>query len=304
MIKVGERPPVPDFLVIGAMKSGTTTLYEDLRRHPSIRMLEKESAVLSGPFEGAPPPDNPSATYAKLIGQRDDRLVGEVSTTYAMAPYFPGVPECAGRSLPKTTRVIYIVREPVARIISHHHHDLSSGRITTDIDDAVRADSRLVDYTRYASQVRPWIDVFGRERVLILKFEEYVKNRHEGLAQVSRFLRLDPGDLSPEDQYVVHNASDGKPLARGRWGRVVRSPVYRRIVRPLVPEGARRRLMHSVLPKATARPTLPRADTVAFIRERLAEDRSAFATIVGGEWWRDGPLDRPSGSGKDSTPAK
>ncbi len=280
------RVALPQFLVIGAMKCGTTTLYEDLREHPKLRLLEKESAVLAGSVEGTAPPEHPAALYSDRIRQREPGvLVGEVATTYAMRPHFPGVAESAQRNLAPTTKIIYIVREPLARIISHHHHDVSSGRLTVGIDEAVRSDPRLLDYTRYAAQLRPWIDAFGRDQVLVLKFEDYVADRAAGMARSYRFLGVEAPDQLLRAHHRVHNLSAGKPVAVGGWRRLAHNSLYRRLLRPLLPERARHQLGASVLPKAPPRPDPPRPDTVAFIRGELADDQAAFASIVGAPWW-------------------
>lgn len=273
-----------DFLVIGAMKSGTTTLYEDLRQHPDVHLLEKESSLLAGAAEGLPPAaDSARRVDLALRGAPVDALCGEVATTYAMAPHFPGVVEAAAGMAGQSPRVIYIVREPLARIISHHHHDVSSGRITTSIDDAVVDDPRLIDYTRYAEQVAPWIDLVGRDNVLLVRFESYMADRPAGLEKVLSFLGLSP--LPDHLDEVVHNRSEGKPVAVGMWGRIVRSNVYRRVLRPLLPERLRRRAMSAVLPEAPPRPAPPTPKTVEFVRQQLAVDQERVRDLTTEQWW-------------------
>ena len=275
-----------DFVVIGAMKSGTTTLYEDLRQHPDVHLLDKESGLLSGTREGRSPAPRTLDRIERALSEAPaSSLCGEVATTYAMLPQFPGVIEAASL-LPRHPRVIYILREPVARIISHHHHDVSDGRLSVGVDEAVRTDNRLIDYTRYAEQIEPWIDLVGRDNVLLLKFEDYMSDRERGFSSVLSFLGLTP--MTRPLSLVAHNQSDGKPVAVGHWRSIVRSGAYRRLVRPLVPESARRRISKSVLPAAPPRPAPPQQATIDLIRSELATDQERLASLTGGPWW---PLD-------------
>ena len=278
---------LPDFVILGAMKSGTTTLYEDLRLCPEIFLPDKETGVLSGQTEGATLPSlaEAQAGYGRLYaGCAADTLRGECATTYTMAPHFAGVVDLAREVLNPATKFIYIVREPVSRVVSHHYHDYSSGRISESIDRAVASDPRLLDYTRYASQVAPWIETFGRQNVLLICFEQYMADRKAGLAAVLSFLGISGGS-TPEPGTEVHNRSDGKPVAVGRWQRVVRSRLYRDHVRGLIPNSFRQKLAASVLPKAPERPSPPSERTVEQILREVAPEMEVLAEHVGERWW-------------------
>ena len=236
----------PDFWVIGAQKCGTTTLYEDLRLHTSVELAAKESSVLIG--AGLTSTDL-HRRYEKTFEKTPDGGIrGEVSTRYAMLPSSPGVPEAAVSVAPDA-RIVYLVREPLARVISHHHHDFTLGLTGPDIDEAVYTHPPLIDNTRYATQVEPWMTAFGKDRVLVVRFEDYMSDRAAGLADILAFIgapeheTIDPGD-------VAHNAAETKHVAIGRWRRISQSSLYRDVVRPLMPEVIRRRVNQVVLPKA------------------------------------------------------
>src|SRR5262245_60208451 len=106
---------LPNFLVIGAMKSGTTTFYHDLAAHPDVFLAEKELGALSR--------DVATVEYASYFKRaKPEQLCGDVSTTYSMCPDVSGVADRAKKNLSRNTKIIYLVREPVARAISHHYH--------------------------------------------------------------------------------------------------------------------------------------------------------------------------------------
>ena len=284
----------PSFLVIGAMKSGTTTLYEDLRSQPGLLVSDKESGILTGQQEGpnnAPSDDQILRSYDAAFGPaRPETLCGEVATTYSMEPHFPGVAQRAARLFPSSLKIVYLVRNPITRIISHHHHDYSSGRLGSDVDTAVRSDPRMLDYSRYATQIHPWIEAFGPDRVLLVRFESYVADRDLVLQDILRFLGA-PGPLQPVGA-EVHNASTGKRVATGMWGKIARSPIYRRAIRPIIPQGFKRRAMTRVLPQAPDRPTPPAVSTLDYMRQELEDDMAAFSRLIGEDWWGATPPTR------------
>ena len=190
------------------MKAGTTTLYRDLGTHPSVYFpLDKEpnslcdDAVLTAAGR--------SAYAVHFRRARPGQICGEASTAYTKIPVYTGAAERARRLLGPGLKAIYLVRDPIARIISQHHHELTVGRLEVipDINEAVRKMPRYLDYSRYAMQVRPWIEAFGAENVRIVVFERYVRDRRGTVAELQRFLSLAPRpDLIEAER--VFNAAD------------------------------------------------------------------------------------------------
>ena len=114
---------LPGFLVVGAMKAGTTSLYRDLPTNPSVFMpIDKEPNNLLSDDVRTPQGLDDYARHFQRAGA--DQLCGEASTAYTMLPRHTGVPERALEVLGPDCRIIYLVREPVARIVSHHQHAL------------------------------------------------------------------------------------------------------------------------------------------------------------------------------------
>ena len=268
----------PDFLVIGAMKSGSTTVQEDLALHPLINLAEKESAGLQK-F------DTRQATgRVRYLRQwsdaAPDQVRGEVSTTYTMAPHIPGIPERAAAVAPNA-RLIYIVRQPLARIVSHHHHDVSSGVVSAPIDRAVREDPRFLDYSRYGSQLGAWREFFHDDAIRVVRFEDYVRDRRRATGDLFAWLELPPLP-NPIDVGAVHNASEGKQSARGVTRRIVQSRTYRDHVRRLVPQSLRSRAASAILPIAPRRPDPPTQHTVEWIIEQLRPEVAAVEAFSGG----------------------
>lgn len=289
----------PDFLIIGAMKSGTTTLYRDLLTHPRVFMSTPkephnllDDAVLT--------PAGREAYSGLFRSAKTDQIAGEASTGYSKLPDHPGVPQRAKAVLGGEFKVIYIVREPVSRAISHHTHARASGVVSGSVDDDVRRHGMFVNWGLYAMQVTPWLEALGTERVKILRFESYVKDRPAGVAEVSRFLGIEP---RPELVQVekVFNKSEGKPVDGGTFGRLRKTRLYRDVIRPLLPMSARETLRNAILPKAPPPPPPPSADTVEWLIERLAPDAALLAKITGSgdTWWDFDDVRRSYAQGAD-----
>lgn len=281
---------LPDFLIIGAMKAGTTTLYRDLLTHPRVFFpIDKEPEHLTREEVLT---DAGRAAYAELFKDAaPDQLCGEASTAYTKRPTFEGVAQRAAQLLGDELRVIYLMREPVARTRSHHRHAVTFGEIgTEDLGEAIEQDPRLLDYSRYAMQLEPWLDTLGPDRVLPLEMEAYTAERAATVARVQSFLGLDPRpELVEADR--VYNRAEGKPVVRGGWRAVQHSGVYQKLVRPLLGVETRDRLRRALLPKARGGPTEIDSGVERAIRDALADDRRRLASMLGERapaWCRGG----------------
>ncbi len=254
-------------------------MYFDLLKNPAVFMpSDKEPGNLLDDNVCTP---HGRAAYAKRFRRaRTEQVCGEATTGYTKLPDHPGVPDRARRVLGADLKVIYIVREPISRIRSQHHHERSGGRISCGIDEAVKRYPRFVDYCRYTMQITPWIETFGRDQVLILKFESYIAERQTVADAVSRFLGIDPaGDRVETD--VVYNASGGKPVREGHFELVRSNVIYRNLVRPMLSAGARQSLRRFLLPRAPDHAETPSAATVRHIVDELTDDVRRLGEILG-----------------------
>lgn len=269
---------LPDFLIIGAQKAGTTTLYRDLLANPAIFLpIDKEPGNLC---EDDVLTDTGRSAYVRhFASARSHQICGEATTGYTKRPDIPGVPARARRLLGDKLKVIYLVREPISRIISHHHHELTSGHVSCSIDEAVRTIPRYIDYTRYAMQITPWLNELGPEQVLIIHFESYIETRVKTLASVCKFLGVAPCPDTVREE-ITYNRSAGKPVPVGPIAAMRKSSLYRRFLRPLLSASAKDKIRAALLPKATTRPDRPSVETVRLIVEEVGQDVAQLAAIM------------------------
>ncbi len=261
------------------MKSGTTGVFMDLCSHPGVFLPEnKEPHALRDDMVLTPAGH---AAYAELYERApSDQLLCDASTGYTKLPDNPGVVDRAVQVLPEGFRAIYVVREPVARIVSHHFHEYIEGRVPAQIDQAVRDDRRFLNYSRYGYQLQPWIDAIGPERVRVVRFEDYTADRQGVVTNLCEFLGLD-SSLLPVLETTIHNKNEGKPVMNSFWRRFQSSGTYRYGLRPLVSLRVRAALQKMVLPKAPSRPPAPPEATVTWLRGELAGDVAHITRLAG-----------------------
>lgn len=269
---------LPGFLIIGGMKCGSTTVFRDLETNPRIFFpLDKEPENLCHDDVLTPAG---LARYESLFARaKPGQICGEASTAYTKRPDFEGVAERARKVCGPDLRIIYLVRDPLKRAISHHFHEYARGNMPASIDDAVQQFPALVNYSRYAMQVEPWLAVFGRDHVRIVRFEDYVSDRVAWSTRLCEFIGVEPKpDLIEADK--VFNKSENKPVMRGPWRRVAHSPLYRKLIRPLLSSDFKDRLRGRVLPKAPPKPNPPSEATMAFLRAALEDDQRALHELM------------------------
>jgi sulfotransferase family protein len=178
----------PDFIVIGAMKSATTTLHEQLARQPGVFMSRpKEPNFFSD-----------DAMYARgwtwysshFRSAPAGAVRGESSTHYTKLPTFPWTVERMVRDLPRI-KLIYVMRHPIDRLVSQYVHELTAGRIRVSLPEAVARHPELIDYSRYAMQLEPFLRAFGFDKVLPVFFPRLVSESQQELERIGRFLALE-----------------------------------------------------------------------------------------------------------------
>ncbi|MEX0884947.1 MAG: sulfotransferase domain-containing protein [Phycisphaeraceae bacterium] len=216
---------------------------------------------------------------------RPHQLCAEASTNYTKLPTFPGCAARARELLGPGLKLIYIVREPVARAVSHHHHSYINGKLPRRFDAALDQTSILIDYSRYAMQLEPWLDAFGREAIHIMRFDDFVADRRSAVSDVARFLGLDPAGFSIDDGRV-YNRSAGRPTVRGGWKLITGNPVYRRLIWPLLPADVLERLRHMLLPRVEAEPVAPSPAAIDRLVEAFEPDVEHLSRLMG----RDTPV--------------
>ena len=178
----------PNLFLIGAMKSGTTSLHAYLGSHPEIFMCpEKEPQFFAKETVWSRGEDWYLGLFA---GAEDESVIGESSTVYSRIPYFPGVPERIAKFNPEA-RFIYIMRDPLERTISQYWFRVRFHQERRDMLTAVREDLQLTAPSNYAMQLAPYFERFGSDRIATLTFEELSRNTSKVIADLFTWLGVD-----------------------------------------------------------------------------------------------------------------
>jgi hypothetical protein len=174
----------PNLFIIGAAKSGTSSLAKYLSLHPDIFMSRfKEPAF----FLGAPPPNRISMRhrrpfladkyrsslneYLKLFSEsRGKRIIGEASVGYSQMPLFEGVAQRI-HSFNPDARIIYLLRDPVERAISQYWFKVETAEEMRDISTAITQDRLYTAVSHYAYQLRPYMSLFDRNNIKVITSE-------------------------------------------------------------------------------------------------------------------------------------
>lgn len=228
----------PDFVTIGAMKCATSTLHEQLGRQPNIFMSEpKEPNFFSNDEE-----------YAKGIGWYEGlfaeapagALLGESSTHYTKLPTYPETIDRLARHAPEA-KFIYIIRHPVERLVSQYIHEWTQRLTSKPINEAVLELPILTDYSRYAYQLRPWLERFGQERILLVYFESLSARPQCELERVCRFIGYE-GAPQWDFQLEADNVSSQRLRKSPVRDAIINAPLIRTVRKNLIPRTVRDRI--------------------------------------------------------------
>jgi hypothetical protein len=268
---------LPNLIVIGATKCGTSSLHRYLDLHPEISMSSvKELRFFSG------------ETWSRGLGWYESQfgkapVRGESSPAYSRYPAVPSVPERMASIVPHA-KLIYLLRDPVERLLSHYRYlRFALQGDWPPLDDLLRHYERdtIVAQSRYAYQLDRYLQHFPLSQIMVVDASRLDHDRVPTVQRVFAFLGVRNDFVSPEFDRR-HNETEGpQPNAAGlRILALERSLGLRgsRIARKVAPHSLTRRLFHH-------RPEIPQphADPVLLeeVRAFLREDVQRLSVVTG-----------------------
>jgi hypothetical protein len=302
---------VPDFFIVGNPKSGTTALYEMLRSHPQIFMPDfKEpryfASDLPSRYRAPRASGKAPETYEDYLSLFDaaepGQLVGEASTAYLWS-------ETAARLIAQArpdARIIALLREPASYLRSLHLQLMQirvekqpTLRKALELEDERRRGHGLprsiapwpqvllyADRIRYVEQLRRYHEVFPREQILVMIYDDFRLDNDATVQRVLRFLDV--------DEKVPVLASEANPTIRMRSQRVDemmvavstgRNPVARAVagtVKTVVPKRLRGEVRRAIWNRVVlSRPEAPDEELMAELRVRFKPEVVALSEYLG-----------------------
>jgi len=303
----------PNFFIVGAVKCGTTSLWAHLKKHPQVFLPDmKEPHFFLGP---QPPPQlgdeivdqhcaGDEEAYHRLYeGAAGFPAIGDASPSYLWEKDAPR----RIHDICPDAKIIIILRDPVVRAHSRYLMNLELGTESLSFREALKRDAarerklwwtaRLyVEVGLYYEQVLRYFDIFGREQVLVLFFDELTRHPQQALAKVTRHLGIDPLSLSDADLSEPFN-----PYRRQRFGflyRIATRVVSREMRDRLLPASLKRWLRFNTVFYDTRKPPLD-AESRQYLQEIFEPDIRKLEELLG----RELPALRKSWTRSDTNPS-
>ena len=239
---------LPNLIVIGAQKCGTSVLHYYLSLHPEVSMSKPKELNFFIEERNWPR----GIDWYKTQFDPDARVRGEASPNYTAFPQHEGVPQRMAEVVPDA-KLIYMVRDPIERIAAHWVHNYAKRREKGTLEQTlVHPNTSYVTRSKYAMQLERFLEHYPKEQVLVFQQSELRHKRMETLRQVFEFIGVDAEFNHPRFEQERHQTS-GKTRAtrlavrlekmgRGRRGRFFpsnfwlvlddRLPLRRAIKRP------------------------------------------------------------------------
>ena len=228
---------LPDFLIIGAQRCGTTSMYRYLEKHPAVAPAVLRKGVHYFDVKYAKgdawyASHFPSRPYKAMLSRRS----GEIVLTGEGSPYYlfhPAVPSRVAATIPNV-QLIVMLRDPISRAYSHYQHEVARGFETVGFEDALRMEEdRLAGEAErlrsdpsyysfahqhhsyvsrgiYVDQLRRWMELFPQTQVLIVDSGDFFARPERAYADVLAFLGLSDHELK---RYPTLNAHRYEPMS-------------------------------------------------------------------------------------------
>lgn len=179
---------LPNLIIIGGMKCGTTSLHYYLSQHPEISMSRhKELDFFVESMNW-----NRGVSWYESQFRRKTNVIGEASPNYTCRLYFPGVPERMHKLLPDA-KLIYLVRDPIERMVAHYLHNYSGGIENRNLEEAFLDGNmnRYLDRSLYYHQLCSYLEYYRPDQILIIPSEKLRTDTLNILRKIFDFLHVD-----------------------------------------------------------------------------------------------------------------
>jgi hypothetical protein len=272
---------LPNLIIIGGLKCGTTSIHHYLGLHPEINMSKpKELNFFVSEL-------NWDLGLDWYRGRFDDRFEvrGESSPHYTNLPYFEGVPQRIREHIPDA-KLIYMVRDPISRILSHWCHGVGAGYETRPMEEALaRGDQTYVTRSRYWMQLQPYLERFDRSQIEIITQEELQTDREGTMRKAFAFAGVDPSFYSEQFSREWERSSAKETDKYQFMEKLIKLPGFRSFDRNFdrLPERMRwmvEKIVHDPEAPPAPKPEIPES-IMETLRPQFTEDVAALQEFAG-----------------------
>lgn len=303
-VLIDSQARLPDFIIGGAPKCGTTSVHFLLGRSTEVGIPDDEVHF----FDSDDPIAHPDFLHAGHTGLTwydadtaeglnwyasrfapfaDKRVVGEDSTCYLQSPV---APERIARLLPQV-KMVFMLRDPVRRAYSQYWHMVTRGRAVCGFEAALTAHPSLILGSTYRAPLRRFLDLLGPERVRICLFEDFLADRRSVMDGLCDFLNIMPISTENDDGWynrTYYPSHMGLQFLLNRISRHVAARQYRNHFDLNIDARARLRgklhrrwfrHAHPVLLTSTQQPPMAE-ETARYLRQHLSARNRGLSELM------------------------
>jgi hypothetical protein len=284
-----------NLFVIGTMKGGTHAAHALLGGHPAISMSRfkepshfVDAATLARVWREPLTYQDPAAYQALFPSTPQTRYRGEASTLYTCRPTAEGVAERIWRYNPEA-RLIYLVRDPLRRIVSHYFQERRLDKRPGTFAETVRGNPHFAAYSDYAYQLAPYVERFPRDSLRIVVSERLKRDPQGEMGRLFAWLGLEPAAVTiDETKHHVTPDAVGLPRPLLMRTRLYNSRLWR-LARRHAPTPVARLARRLLFTDRIRQADVSAADIDEATQARVAAAARAFYDLIGGPVaeWRD-----------------
>ncbi|HEV7563518.1 MAG TPA: sulfotransferase [Solirubrobacterales bacterium] len=280
---------LPNFIIIGGLKCGTTSIHHYLGLHPEIQMSKPKELNF---FVEEMNWDLGLDWYASRFDDRC-KVRGESSPHYTNLPRFDGVAEKIREHCPDA-RLLYMVRDPIKRILSHWVHATGAGYETREMVPTLSLpDTQYINRSKYWMQLQPYLELFDRGQIELITQEELQAEREATMRKAFAFAGVDESFVSEQFDREWEKSSAKQGDKYQFMEKLIKLPGFRSFDRNFdrLPESMRwivEKVVHDPEKPPAEKPKLS-DELFETVRGRFGEDVAELQRFAGREFagWHD-----------------
>ncbi len=198
------NPQRIDFIIIGAQKGGTTTLFEILARHEEVAMSKIKELNFFNVIRELTTEN--IKRYHDNFNWQEGKIYGEASTRYTQYPLYNDPAMQIFKYNPRI-KLIYIIRDPIDRILSQYSFYRIQGLAKKPFEQEIFSNEEFLTTGMYSYQISQFLKYFGRKQILVLFFDDLIHHSDKIKKQLADFLGIDMTKFSAD--HIHKNKSEG-----------------------------------------------------------------------------------------------
>ena len=201
---------LPNLIVIGAMKAATTSLHYYLNLHPEVAMSNEKELCFFSKRKW-----NRGVEWYSSQFNAKAKIRGETSPAYTNFPFERDVPKRMHSVVP-TAKLLYVVRDPIDRLISHYIHRVARGKEARSFEEALSElrDNPYIVCTQYFMQLQQFLQFYRETSILVFTQEDLRDHTRDTMKKIFQFLEVNDSFHSDRFNTIKHESA-GKRKGNG-----------------------------------------------------------------------------------------